>query len=217
MIVISTFLFVVFIIFYIIIRQKYGKYFRMVHDFGGTPAYPLIGTAHHFINKKSSEMLQMFMDYSRDFSLTGRHWMGPEIHLCTADPKFYEVILSSSTEINKSDMYKFLKNWLVDGLLLSQGKKWVTRRKMITPTFHFRILEQFLDIFDHQGDILIDILGKYAEGNEAFEAFSFVSLYALDVICESAMGISIEAQKHTSSEYVKAVKEYGYFGYYKFI
>ena len=48
----------------------------------------------------------------------------------------------------------FFKPWLGTGLLLSTHQKWRVRRKLLTPAFHFRILEDALDVFNAQGQIL---------------------------------------------------------------
>jgi cytochrome P450 family 4 len=71
--------------------------------------------------------------------------------------------------------------WLGNGLLLSTGKKWFNKRKTITPTFHFKILEQFTEVFERQGNVLIQKLMKNADGKE-FNIYNFVTLFALDVV-----------------------------------
>uniref|UniRef100_A0A182M905 Cytochrome P450 n=1 Tax=Anopheles culicifacies TaxID=139723 RepID=A0A182M905_9DIPT len=62
------------------------------------------------------------------------------------------IIVSSATNVEKvamakktekSQIYDFIKPWLGQGLLISSGEKWFHRRKIITPTFHFKILEGF--------------------------------------------------------------------------
>lgn len=68
------------------------------------------------------------------------------------------------------------------GLLTSHGKKWFQRRKIITPTFHFKILEQFIDVFNRQSDILIEKLEQHVNKG-AFNVYDNVTLFALDVIC----------------------------------
>lgn len=90
---------------------------------------------------------------------------------------------------------------------LNAGSKWLTRRKILTPAFHFKILEQFVEIFDSQSRTFVETLAKYDEKDE-IEMFPLVTLCALDVICESAMGTQINAQRNSTSDYVLAVKKY---------
>lgn len=62
--------------------------------------------------------------------------------IIVSDPKVAEYILTSQKNLDKTEDYNFLVRWLGTGLLISTGKKWHQRRKIITPTFHFKILEQ---------------------------------------------------------------------------
>lgn len=129
-------------------------------------------------------------------------WIGvaiPEdIELIVNDPRFFE----------KSDEYRMSKSWLQDGLLtVGNRKKWHNRRKVLTPGFHFSILEFFVQVFDRQADILLRKLEKYAGICESFDICNYVNLYALDVICETSMGVTIHAQTDKESEYVNSIKE----------
>lgn len=62
------------------------------------------------------------------------------------------------------------------------GKKWHDRRKVITPAFHFNILEKFVEIFDRLGTTVVDKLKKYDVADDV-EFYSIAVLYALDVMC----------------------------------
>lgn len=75
-----------------------------------------------------------------------------------------------------------MKPWLGTGLLIAESKKWFQRRKIITPTFHFKILEQFVEVFDHQSGIFMEKMRKHCDG-EAFDVFPLVTLCAIDIIC----------------------------------
>lgn len=99
-----------------------------------------------------------------------------------------------------------LRSWLRDGLLLSMGelwtcvltktakysryssytgKKWQGRRRAITPAFHFKILEQFVEVFDRNSNILVEIIGKN-KPTDPVDVFPLVTLAALDIICGKA-------------------------------
>lgn len=56
----------------------------------------------------------------------------------------------------------------------------MSRRKLITPAFHFKILEDFMDIFNSSGAILIK---KLHESQEEVNIYKFINLFSLDVIC----------------------------------
>ncbi|KAM7430272.1 Cytochrome P450 4V2 [Porites harrisoni] len=76
-----------------------------------------------------------------------------------------------------------MPGWITNkGLLISEGSKWRTRRKLITPTFHFRILNDFLQVFEEQAAILVTRLEKHV-GKGVFNLMPFISLCTLDIIC----------------------------------
>ncbi|XP_068081668.1 cytochrome P450 4c3 [Anabrus simplex] len=117
----------------------------------------------------------------------------------------FQRVLSSTRYIQKSTDYNFLIPWLKEGLLTSSGMKWHTRRKILTPTFHFKILEDYLPVFNRNTAVLVKILRENM--NKPFiEINNFITLCTLDIICESAMGANINAQKGKEVEYVRAVQ-----------
>ncbi|XP_059941875.1 cytochrome P450 4V2 isoform X2 [Mesoplodon densirostris] len=168
-------------------------------------AYPFLGHAL-MLKPDARDFFQQMIQYSEEY----RHlpllklWLGPVPLVFLYNAENVEVILTSSKHIDKSYMYKFLEPWLGLGLLTSTGNKWRSRRKMLTPTFHFTILEDFLDVMNEQANILVNKLEKYVN-QEAFNCFSYITLCALDIICETAMGKNIGAQSNDDSEYVQAV------------
>ena len=116
---------------------------------------------------------------------------------------------------------------------LIAGQKWHQRRKLLTPTFHFKILEDFVQVFNEQSVVLVQRLNEKV--GQDFDVFPYITLCTLDVICgneiaqiflvvlviglatltglfdacqfysETAMGRNVDAQSNKDSEYVKAV------------
>lgn len=122
------------------------------------------------------------------------------------EPKDIEIILSKGKTSAKSSEYNFLVPWLGTGLITSRGNKWFTHRRIITPTFHFNILEQFIDVFDRESEVLVNKLKKFV-GKCDYDIYNDITLCALDAICETSLGVHIDAQNNPDTEYVNSVKE----------
>lgn len=168
--------------------------------------YPLIHNTFEFVGKSPKQIFDWMEQMSLKLGPIYQFTLEPFDYstMVISDPKMVEQILTSNKLIDKTVDYDLMKPWLGTGLLISSGKKWHQRRKVLTPAFHFQILEKFVEVMDEQGNTFIKNLQKFT-GRE-IDVAPLVNLYALDVICESAMGCKIDAQNN-SSEYVKAVKE----------
>ncbi|OQR69504.1 cytochrome P450 4V2-like [Tropilaelaps mercedesae] len=113
-----------------------------------------------------------------------RIWLGSHPFVLVYEPNAVEALLSSSEHIEKAESYSALHEWLGTGLLTSNGSKWRARRKLLTPTFHFAILEDFIEIFNrHSQQFATRLENKFGNGTKIFDIFAEAPLCTLDIIC----------------------------------
>lgn len=66
--------------------------------------------------------------------------------------------------------------------LMFLGEKWKRSRKLLTPAFHFKIVQSYLQFIPPLTKIFINKLDEQV-GKGAFDISKLTSLYTLDVIC----------------------------------
>ncbi|XP_044765946.1 cytochrome P450 4c3-like [Coccinella septempunctata] len=133
-------------------------------------------------------------------------WMTFFPLILVSEPNVLEQVLRSPVNNTKGVIYNMVRPWLNDGLLTSNDKKWHTRRKMLTPAFHFNILQKFLHIFNEESRLIVDSLKGHSH-NET-DASKIISKFTLDTICETAMGTKL-SELANGEKYRWAVREYG--------
>lgn len=164
-------------------QVKYRHRNQLLSMIPSPKKYPLIHNIPQFFGKTRLELFNSLEDLTaslgRVYQITVDPFSSPG--MIVSDPKVAEGILSSQKLLDKSKDYDLIKAWLGTGLLISTGKKWHQRRKILTPSFHFQILEKFVEMMDDHGKVLIQKLEKL-NGQEV-NIFPLINLYALDVIC----------------------------------
>nr|QTM97445.1 Cytochrome P450 [Sitophilus oryzae] len=201
----SLFLYAVVTLAAIWLIDKWRKrlaFYEKLRWVNKVPGLPLIGNALEFKDPTKSLTRMQEVLLENDGLCYVELLYRPIILI--SNYNFVEWLLSSNTLIEKSLDYKFLHNWLEDGILISTGATWKNGRKILSPAFHFSVLEEIVTKFDKPTLILIELLEKEV-GKDSVNIYSYIKNYALDVICESSMGIEVEAQKKSQSTYVKSV------------
>jgi len=128
-------------------------------------------------------------------------------YILTKNLNVFETVLSSSKIIKKSASYWVFEDWLGKSLFTSTGNHWRQRRKLLTPSFHFKILTEFLPIVEKHSKIFISSLRRSANQETAFDAFKLMKLYSIGIICETSMGIECNVVDTAFAEQSDLTKE----------
>lgn len=187
--------------------KKRAALVEAIDKIPGTKAYPLIGTTYVIFGVTRKDIFKVFHELLLKYPYILRSWIGfrPEVNIRKAE--YIEKIIGSSKNMAKPFFYEYLIVWLGRGLLTSHGDRWHKHRKIITPTFHFSILESFCEIFSEKSKILVDVLNEHAGTGTAINIHKFVTSAALDIISESAMGIQLDCQRQHENDYVNSIYE----------
>ncbi|XP_011871727.1 PREDICTED: cytochrome P450 4C1-like [Vollenhovia emeryi] len=182
-----------------VIRQK-------LKDFPKVGGLPFFGKMFEIINKPEHERMKVMVSFMEKFKEgIFVDWIVTKPFITVFKPEYLEHIFPSTVNITKADMYDLFKPWLGNGLVTSTGQKWFHDRRLIGPTFHFSILDQFAVVLSEKAEILTKCFQREIEKNsrEAVDVFPFVISAALDIICETAMGVNMHAQE-TKTQYTSA-------------
>lgn len=156
--------------------------------------------------------LQFVMGYARILQTNkvalSKVYIGvwPLLFLSSAEAA--EVVMKSNTILDKAFLYDLFNSWLGTGLLTSPKRKWRARRKLLTPAFHFKLLDDFVPVMVEHSRTFANRLRTLSQQHQQapLDVVPLVSCCTLDVICETAMGVSVNAQEDEDSPYVRAVK-----------
>ncbi|XP_041632748.1 uncharacterized protein [Drosophila kikkawai] len=115
------------------------------------------------------------------------------------DAEIAENVMNHPNLITKGLVYNFLQPFLRTGLLTSTGKKWHARRKMLTPTFHFNILNQFQEIFKAESQKFVQQFNGKDEATIVLN--DVIPRFTLNSICETAMGVNLDEMAEKGDRY----------------
>ena len=120
--------------------------------------------------------------------------------------EYVEPVMNSKKFLSKGLDYDSLRPWFGEGLLTASGKRWHKHRKLLTPTFHFSILDQFLPIFRQHSQALVCALQERVQCSPTVNVWPLVADTTLDAICHTAMGVELGSREVA---YRRAVIEMG--------
>lgn len=174
--------------------DKQGKVFRAMNTFPGPPVRPLIGTLTEISFLNQATTFQWARKWALRYRASYRFWGSSTLNVLNIiRVREAEPLLSSTKNIDKSRYYKFLHPLMGLGLLNSTGTKWNHRRRILTPTFHFNILNGFHQTFVEECELLLDTLDSDVNCGRTTALQPIMSRFTLSTICETSMGVKLSS------------------------
>ncbi|XP_050071858.1 cytochrome P450 4d2-like [Anopheles maculipalpis] len=177
----------------------------------GPRRWPFIGNVVSFLGAGPVEIFDQLIAFAATYGKVYKLDFFYDYTIVYSSPEAAEAILNSPTFAAKSQDYDKVSEWIGNGLLISRGQKWFTHRKVITPGFHFKILENFVPVFNRQAEAFCAKMERLTEGfsGEAINIFPELKLLTLGIICETAMGVEMDGKKHDTQQayYTQIVEE----------
>ncbi|KAJ8727105.1 hypothetical protein PYW08_015502 [Mythimna loreyi] len=183
--------------------QQQSRIFKLGNVLPGPAGLPFFGNAHMAFGKEPDQLVNIALKYAEQYGTVIRAWLGPKLIVFILDAEDIEVILSSHEHIDKSPEYRFFKPWLGEGLLISTGSKWRSHRKIIAPTFHINILKSFVGVFNQNSKGVVEKMRS--EVGHTFDVHDYMSAATVDILLETAMGITRKTQDESGFDYAMAV------------
>ncbi|KAH8375752.1 hypothetical protein KR200_002027 [Drosophila serrata] len=97
----------------------------------------------------------------------------------------------------------FILLYLFYFILSIAGQKWRSHRKLIAPTFHLNVLKSFIELFNENSKNVVRKLR--AEDGRTFDCHDYMSEATVEILLETAMGVSKKTQDKSGFEYAMAV------------
>ncbi|OWF40062.1 cytochrome P450 4F6-like [Mizuhopecten yessoensis] len=118
--------------------------------------------------------------------------------------------LSDPKPRGRGQVYSIFNEFLGDGLVTSNGKKWERNRKLLTPAFHFDVLRPYVKIYNEAADIVLEKFARQMkETPKSTDISDVLDLATLDVILRCSLSYEGNIQRQKNHPYAAATHRIG--------
>ncbi|KAI6657723.1 Cytochrome P450 4B1 [Oopsacas minuta] len=115
-------------------------------------------------------------------------------------PEVAQQIFNQVESKDKTFVY-MVTPWLGNGLVFSEGAIWKRNRKLLTPTFYYQSLINFVKIMNKSSDRMIEVINRDSNGKDPIEFVPLIHNMTLEVIlnCICSKGSDLQLNIDTNS------------------
>ncbi|CAO1364516.1 unnamed protein product [Diamesa serratosioi] len=191
------------ITWYISYSWNRRHFYKLAAKIPGPKGLPFIGIALKFLGKDNKDILKVLIRLSANYGSPCKVWLGPVCFVIIERPEDMQLVLNSQNCIDKSHVYQFFG--ARKGLIVSGGNLWRTHRKLLNPTFFVKVINTFIPKFNETSKKMIDIFDRKYAGQKEFNAFNPISLFILETLLSTTIGLNKDVQNDENNKYLNDV------------
>ena len=135
---------------------------------------------------------------------------GPFRSIMITGPEVVQLVINRVDSKNRTFNY-MMEPWLGNSLVLSEGAYWKRNRRLLTPTFHYQSLKNFVKIINRSTDKMIQVINRDSNGRDPMEFAPLINNMTLETIlaCICSKNIDLQLDVDPSSkemEYVRGLE-----------
>jgi cytochrome P450 len=199
----------------------YITYSRFIHPFFYSPlrhlpqpprgSWPIIGQGLDMFERPPGEGHLRFMKETENEGLIYfRGFFGSERLLLSSPAALADVLVHKSYDWEKPPWVRdFLRQFLGDGLLMTEGEEHKHQRKQIMPAFSFRHIKELYPIFWAKSMELCEVTkAELADKiDKVIEIGHFSTQVTMDIIGLAGLGRDVGSLRNTDDELIKNYEE----------
>ena len=163
------------------------RYSRLVNLISGPKTLPILGNFLQLNVSSTDEFLKrIHFEWVEKYGSIYRFWAGTNPMVAISSPELMEPVLSNRQLITKPHEYSFMNAFLGDSILVSKGNKWMSRRKLLNPAFHYQITNTFVSVFNQHGSRCADVIEASLTNDSRTDHFNILPIMTkclLDILC----------------------------------
>nr|DAB41761.1 TPA_inf: cytochrome P450 CYP405A4 [Heliconius melpomene] len=201
--------------------KKRGYKWKKLSEFPGDRPLPLVGNGLDIgfdADEASFRLIKMWEKHGKqNFRLS----VGSEDWLMLCEPEDIKVLLNDNFELSKPlERNAAMKPFFGYSVSTSEGERWKSVRKLMTPSFHFKALDRAADDFGKHTQTLFELIDSY-EGKSPVNIYTYLKPYMLDMLSVNLFGVEKNYLKNRDHPYIKSSSKmikiitYNYFSYWR--
>ncbi|KAL4708370.1 hypothetical protein ACJJTC_019606 [Scirpophaga incertulas] len=193
---------VAFLLWTAVFRYKRRNMYKLAAKIPAAgPVFPVIGIAHTLTGDTEDIMstLQYYSYAAMNNDGVISAWLNHILYFAMVDPVDLEYVMKTCLE--KDDLHRFIRKVIGYGGIFAPVSIWRRRRKILVPAFSPKIVESFVEVFSEQSETLTERLDNLTN-KDKFSIWPYVSTYTLDSVCQTAMGVKINAQNNPNTPFL---------------